>query len=206
MNQIKSQAAQLDKQAQFTNRAKVALSFSQQKFQEIDDQLNLTTTLNTIKTGVTTGVNTVNTTVKTVTADIEAKLHIKENLDLAAKTVKENTIKTANDIRQKAMEIEPLKQGITWMDSFFTTLKDTVNTQSQKIKEQVTGFAADTKNEISKQKSKQQIDPFGDDPVEETSDTNDQFLSEPSTSSSSQPQPQPQPQQVKKDENLISFQ
>ncbi len=180
------------------------MTFSQQKFQEIDDQLNLTNTLNTIKTGVSAGVNTVNTTVKSVTADIESKLHIKENLDLAAKTVRENTIKTANDIRQKAMEIEPLKQGITWVDSFFTTLKDTVNTQSQKIKEQVTGFAADTKNEITKQKSKQQLDPFGDDPA--PTESNDQFLSEPSASSSSSQQSQQQPQQqAKKEENLISF-
>lgn len=130
VGEMRQQARILDSQTNMSNRLKMAYSISAAKAREVDESLQLSNTLNTLTSNV-----------KQTLDDFEDRFKIRAQTEAAAKTVRETTYKTASDISQKALEIEPIKQGWDWLSSGWSSLTSTV-----------TGIQKETEQEIARRR------------------------------------------------------
>lgn len=130
VGEMRQQARILDSQTNMSNRLKMAYSFSADKARVVDESLQLSNTLNTLTSNV-----------KQTLDDFEDRFKIRAQTEAAAKTVRETTYKTASEISQKALEIEPIKQGWDWLSSGWSSLTSTV-----------TGIQKETEQEIARRR------------------------------------------------------
>jgi len=126
INEMKSQAKELDSHANIGSKVKQAYNFSIEKYKKFDSDYKVTETLNTIKNKA---LETTTTVYKTIDNTL--------GLEQKAKDAKEFTLKTAN----KAMEIEPIKNSVEFVQSSWNYLKDQWNNMNDEMT-----------TEISKQK------------------------------------------------------